>query len=128
MAFDARNLRGEMHVVSRINRRVRQRTGVGVTGEALLVADSNQDLDRDRVVASNVSYKLLGTARLLLNEPRQAGRRMAVQALDGLGMRRGLPGLIVEPHLVAGIAEPRLLVDPLERRPTSDECHETDPG
>ncbi len=111
----------------RVHRLVRQRGRIGMAGEAFLIAHMDQDLDRDGVIAREVRHQLFSAAGLLLDEARQAGRSMAVQARGRLGMRRRFPGLVVELHLVAGVAEPGLFVHPLEGSPAGDQGEQPDP-
>jgi hypothetical protein len=106
---------------------------IRMTGDTLSVLDPDEDADGEWIVAAKVRDHLFSPAHFFLDEPRDARLRVAVQAPGAGGMLRVCPRLVIEIHLVARVAKPRLVVDILKSRAASgkhdkaDGSHEKEP-
>jgi len=100
------------------------RAGVRMARNALLILDANDNPDRLWIVAAHVRHHLLGPAHFFLDEPGDARLAVAIQAPGAGVVLRGLPRLVIEIHLVARIAEPRLAVDDLKTGADDDKGDE----
>jgi hypothetical protein len=99
---------------------------IGMARDTLCILDADEDPDGLWVIPAQVGDQLLGPANFFLNEPGDARLGVTVQASGAGGVLRGLPRPVVEIHLVARIAEPRLVVDSLKACASDDK--EDEPG
>jgi hypothetical protein len=123
VAIGAQHVLRHVHGVVDLDRLVLKRGCFGVTGEALIVLDADDDLNRHFIIAGEMRDQLFRAARFFFDEPAHARLGVTIQARGFGSMCGGLPRAVVEIHFVASVAEPGLGVDPLEPR-AADNQHQ----
>jgi hypothetical protein len=94
--------------------------------DTLRILDADEDPDGLWIIPAQVGDHLLRPANFFLDEPGDARFAVTIQTPGAGVVLRGLPRPVIEIHLVARIAEPRLAVDDLKTCAGHDK--EDEPG